>query len=307
MKEERIFKERILHRARERTTRQAMDSHCLIMKKRALHGHFQAFREVTLLLTRHRQLTFEMARREVTERYLGQVFGAFWVFAHPLVLMGVYIFIFAFVFKVKIGGTYDLPLNYTIYLLSGLIPWLGVQESMSKGTTAITANANLVKQVVFPIEILPVKGVIASLFTQVVFLVFLIGYVLISYRLLPWTYALLPLLLFFQALGMIGINYFLSSISPYFRDLKDFVQVFVVIGVYLVPAFYLPEFVPELFRPLLYLNPFSYLIWCYQDVLYFGRIDHSFAWVVFPFLALLSFYGGYRVFRKLKIMFGNVL
>jgi lipopolysaccharide transport system permease protein len=57
----------------------------------------------------------------------------------------------------------------------------------------------------------------------------------------------------------------------------------------------------------LYLNPFSYMIWCYQDALYFGRFEHPAAWVVFPLASLFTFALGYRVFRKLKTFFGNVL
>lgn len=269
--------------------------------------HFQAFRELILLLTRHRQLTIEMAKREIKDRYLGQVFGIFWAIGHPLVLMAVYIFIFVFVFKIKIGGTRELPFDYTTYLLSGLIPWLGFQESMSKASTVIIGNANLVKQVIFPIEVLPVKGVIAALITQVIFLVLLAGYVLITQYFLPWTYLLLPLLILLQTLAMIGVSYILAAVGAYFRDVKDLVQVFSVVGLYLMPTFYLPEFVPELFRPVLYLNPFSYLTWCYQDALYFGRFEHWWAWPIFAVMSLGVFYIGYRIFRKLKIMFGHVL
>jgi lipopolysaccharide transport system permease protein len=248
-----------------------------------------------------------MSKREITDRYLGQVFGAFWAIGHPLVLMGVYIFIFVVVFKVKIGGTREMPLDYTTYLLSGLIPWMGFQESMNKGSTVIISNASLVKQVVFPIEILPVKGVIASLISMVISLVLLVLYVLATNRSLPWTYILIPLLVFLQALAMIGLSYVLSSVGAFLRDIKDFVQVFSIVGLYLMPIFYLPKFVPAIFRPILYINPFSYLIWCYQDALYYGRFEHWWAWLVFPVLSIGMFYGGYRVFRKLKVILGNVL
>ncbi len=273
----------------------------------SLTGHYRASRELIWLLTRHRQLTIEMAKREIKDRYMGQVFGTLWAFGHPLILMGVYVFIFAFVFKMKLGGTREMPLDYTTYLLSGLIPWMCFQESMSKGSTVIVGNANLVKQVVFPIEVLPVKGVIASLITMCISLLILFAYVLVSHHSLIWTYSLLPLLIFLQTLSMIGVCYILSSIGVYFRDVKDFVQVFNVVGMYLMPIFYLPSQVPELFRPLLYLNPFSYLIWCYQDVLYFGRFEHWWAWWIFSGMSFGIFYLGYRVFRKLKTMFGNVL
>jgi lipopolysaccharide transport system permease protein len=248
-----------------------------------------------------------MTKREIGERYAGQMLGLFWTVGHPLVMMGVFVFIFAIVFKLKAGGTYELPLDYTTYLLSGLIPWITFQESMSKATTAIVANANLVKQVVFPLEILPIKGVLASLVTQAVSIMVLIGYVSFKHGLPPWTYVLLPVLLMFQCMAMVGVSYILSSVGVYFRDLKDFVQVFCLMGMYLMPVFYLPEMVPKIFRPVLYINPFSYMIWCYQDVFFFGRFEHPWAWAVFIFSSVFLFYGGYRIFLKLKIMFGNVL
>jgi lipopolysaccharide transport system permease protein len=270
-------------------------------------SNFQAFRELIWLLTRHRQLTAEMAKREIFERYTGQFFGAFWAIGHPLIMMLVYVFIFGFVFKVKIGGTADMPLDYTTYLLSGLIPWLAFQESMSKAATVITGNSNLVKQVVFPIEVLPVKGVLATLVTQFIFFTLLTLYVIISQHSLPWTYLLLPILILLQVFAMIGVSYIVSATGVYLRDTKDFVQVFSVVGIYLMPTFYLPEFVPTIFRPVLYINPFSYLIWCYQDALYFGRIAHPWAWAVFLVLSVGIFVVGYRFFRKFKVMFGNVL
>jgi lipopolysaccharide transport system permease protein len=268
---------------------------------------FQAFREILMLLTRHRQLTFAMAQREIADRYAGQSLGVTWAVIHPVFIMGVYVFIFAYVIKMKIGGTHELPLDYTTYLLSGLIPWMCFQESMSKASVVIVNNANLVKQVVFPLEVLPVKVVIASLFSMLLSLFILIVYVLIINHYVPLTYALLPALLIMQMAIMIGINYMLSSIGAYFRDLKDVVQVFNTVGLYLIPIFYLPDQVPRMFRPLLYCNPFSYIIWCYQDVLYFGRFEHGWSWLICFSMALVVFVAGYRTFRKLKSMFGNVL
>ncbi len=272
-----------------------------------IKNHFLAFRELVGLMTRHRQLTWEMTKREISDRYAGQLFGLFWAVGHPLALIAVYVFIFAYVFKMKIGGTLEMPLDYTTYLLCTLIPWMSFQETMNKASTAITGNANLVKQVVFPIEILPIKTVISSVVTQLILTIILIIYVLITHKSLLWTYLLIPIPVFFQVLSMIGVSYILSSVGAYFRDLKDLTQVFCLIGMYVMPIFYLPDQVPRIFRPLLYLNPFSYLAWCYQDIFYFGRLDHWWAWLVFIVLSVIIFSSGYRVFRKLKVMFGNVL
>jgi lipopolysaccharide transport system permease protein len=138
-------------------------------------------------------------------------------------------------------------------------------------------------------------------------LAMLVIYVLASHGIPPWTYLLLPLLVAVQVVGMIGLGYALAAIGVFFKDVKDLVQVFSVAGLYLTPALYLPEFVPATFRPILYLNPFSHLIWCYQDLLYFGRFEHPWSWIVFPGLSVASFIGGFRLFRAMKPVFGNAL
>lgn len=270
-------------------------------------AHWQATRELLSLLTRHRQLTWEMTKREVTEKHAGQMLGGVWAVLHPLVLMGVYVFVFAFVFRAKIGGTRELPLDYTAYLLSGLIPWLAFQEALSKGAVAILNNASLVKQVVFPIEVLPVKGVLSVLPSQLVSVAVLVAYVAVSYGSLPWTYLLIPVLLALQVLAMVGVCFVLAPVGAYFRDLSELVRVFSFAGMYIVPIFYLPAWVPGVFEPVLYANPFSWLVWCWQDALYFGRIEHPWAWVAMASSSVLVFYAGYRLFRKLKSMLGNIL
>lgn len=272
-----------------------------------LATNLDAWRQALLVLYRNKYLVLEMAKREISDRYAGQAFGMFWAIGHPAFLIGLYVFVFAFVFKQKIGGTVEMPLDYTAYLLSGLVAWLAFQESMTKSCTAITSNAALVKQVVFPLEVLPVKGVLASLFPQLVSFVVLILYVLFTHGTVHVTYFLLPILLAMQIMAMIGLAYILSAIGAYFRDIKDFVQLFAVAGIYLMPVFYLPGWVPSLFRPLLYLNPFSYLVWCYQDVLYYGRFEHPWAWVFTCLMSPMIFVFGYRVFCKLKPGFGNLL
>lgn len=266
-----------------------------------------AFGQLKTLVTRHRQLTWEMAKREITERYTGQLFGVFWAVAHPLVLILVYLFVFGMVFRVRTESMPGMTLDYTAFLLAGLIPWLAVQESMAKAAMVIVNHANLVKQVVFPLEVLPAKAVIATIITESVFLALLTIYILVRYQSLPATYLLLPVLLVLQMLAMMGLSYVLSGIGAYLRDTKDIIQVLVVVGVYLLPIFYLPSSVPSQFRVLMYLNPFSYMVWCFQDALYFGRFEHPWAWPVFAVLSLGMFFTGFAVFSRVRVMFGNVL
>lgn len=264
-----------------------------------------AFKELLYILTQYSELTFALAKREITDRYTAQVFGLFWAFGHPLIIMLVYLFVFSFVFKVRVG---DNPTeNYSVYLLAGIIPWISYMEVLGKSSSVIVQNSSLVKQVVFPIEILPVKGILASMFTQVIFTFFLIFYALLATGRFAPTFLLVPLLMLIQAFGMIGVGFILAAIGTYFRDIKDFVQAYTTIGLYIMPVLYFPSQVPEAVRFLLYINPLSYMIWCYQDAFFYGYFAHPIAWPVFTLLSLFLFIFGFRIFRKLSVMFGNVL
>lgn len=270
--------------------------------------NWRASRELADLLTRHRQLTIEMTRRELTERFAGHVVGAFWTIGHPIITFLVYLFLFGVIFQQKVeSGGLSLPLDFSVYLLAGLVPWLMLTDVMAKSTSVIIGNANLVKQVVFPIEVLPVKIVLAALLTQCIFFAALSIYVLIRFHGLPLTMLLLPVVIFMQVIAATGLAFALSSLACYLRDLREFIVVFCTINIYLMPVVFQPDMVPPKFQPFLYANPFSYMIWCFQDVVFFGRFEHPWAWVVFPILSVSCLAAGYRLFRKLKGSFGNVL
>lgn len=174
------------------------------------------------LLSRYRELTCEMTKREISDRYAGQILGPVWVIGHPLALMALYVVLFAYVFPARLGSSGDSGL--TVYILSGLIPWLTFSEAIAKSTQVIVSNANLVRQVVFPIEVLPVKTVLASAVTQVVATCLLVFYMFVSGADWNWCLALALPLFLLQLVGMIGVCYLLSSIGAYFRDLKDVVR-----------------------------------------------------------------------------------
>jgi lipopolysaccharide transport system permease protein len=172
---------------------------------------------------------------------------------------------------------------------------------------SIVSNSMLVKQFTFELEVLPVKDVVITMVFWVVGLIIIAAYTLLIYHSLPWTYLLLPLLLAIHIATMVGLAWLLSAISVFFRDLKDIITVLANMGVYILPVVYLPQWVPPAFKPFVYGNPLSSVIWMYQDILYFGKIEHPYAWVVGVILAIVSFSGGHRIFQRLRPMFGSAL
>lgn len=267
----------------------------------------QALVEGGFLLAKDARLVLAMARRDLVTRHSGQVLGIFWIIGQPLILTLVYILIFGFVFARRMDASYELPLDFTAYILSGLLPWLSFVNAMSTSCGSIIGNASLVKQFVFRLETLPAKDVVIALVIWGIGIPATLLYIVLSQQTAHVSWLLLPVALLFQTLAMVGLAFAFSAISVFFRDLKEFVQAFATVNVFLMPVVYLPGWIPDVFRPIIYLNPFSYMVWVYRDVIYYGRIEHPWAWLVFGGGALMVFAFGYRIFRKLKPMFANVL
>jgi lipopolysaccharide transport system permease protein len=266
-----------------------------------------AFIEPLQLIARHRALTWAVARRDLVSPYAGEMLGGVWAAVHPVFLVALLAWVFNFLLGARFGGTRELPLDYTTYILAGLIPWQSFMLVLQRSGTEVVGSANLVKQVVFPLEVLPVKSVMLALPPMALGLPFLILYVFFTTGTVPASYVLLPALVVLHLLWMLGVSFGLSALGVYFRDVKDVVTLFVTASIYLLPIIFTPGSLPAGLRHVITLNPFSALIWCYQDVLYFGRIEHPWAWLFATLFSVASFFGGYAIFRRLKPFFGSVL
>jgi lipopolysaccharide transport system permease protein len=270
----------------------------------------RAVAELVEVVRHRRALVYELARREITTPFAGAALGSFWGFVQPVFLMLVYGFLFGVVFKVKLpglGSSVALPRDYTVYIVSGLVPWAAFQTAMSRSASLMQANQALVKQVTFDLRILPIASALASSFAIGLGVVFELLYTLGVSHTLPATYALVPVLLVGQVGAMAGLGFFLATVGTFFRDIREVITMFATIAIFVSPIPYLPGFIPHAFRPLLWLNPFSYAVWCWQDLLYFGRFEHPWAWLAFAVWATAALVLGYRLFRKVSPYFADVL
>ena len=255
----------------------------------------------------HRRLLVALVQRDLRDRFSGQAFGLFWTLGHPLVLMVLYAFLFAYVFPARYTAAAGTSaVDYAPAIFAGLVCWLTAQEVLARSTTVLQAHASLVKQIVFPTELLPLKSTLASSTAQIVTLTFAVGYAAYQGTLGPFS-LLLPIAVLSQLALLTGAAFLLSSLGAYFRDIKDVIQVMLTIGLFALPVLYNPHALPSWMMGLFYVNPLSYLIWCYQDALYFAGPAHPVAWVVAPLSGVALLAIGYTVFQRAKHGFGDVL
>ena len=257
---------------------------------------------------RRRELLRELVRRDVEEAYSGAMFARFWAFAHPLLIILLYLFVFGYVFVARLGGgAMPAEPDFAVYMLAGLASWLTAQAALAKATSSLLAASNLVKQVVFPIELLPVRSVVAAQLPLLIGVVGLTIYVAARFGMVS---PLLPLVLYVvvaQAAMLVGFGLALAALAVFVRDVRDLVQFFSAFGMFLLPVIYLPGSIPDWFEIALHFNPLSYAVWCLQDIFFFQSFRHPYAWFALAALAGLSLWAGVRFFERTRGNFGDVL
>jgi len=266
-------------------------------------------------LWRHRVLLWELTRRETSERFAGSLLGGFWVMAHPIFLMALYVVIFGWIFPSRMPSTVATPGGYTVYILSGLIVWLSCAELLNRAPATIRGSAALVKQIVFPTEILPVRTTLAVLPSQFILTALLLVYIASAsvFREVNGFHAtllLLPVIWVAQILLLSGLCAAIGALCVAARDLRELVTLFTTAGLFLVPVLYPPallESLPWPLRAVLWINPFSHLVWCAQDSIYFGRIEHPWSWCIIVVIGPLAWWLGHTMFAKLSPLFGDRL
>jgi lipopolysaccharide transport system permease protein len=259
-----------------------------------------------LMLRQRKELVLALARRDILDRYAGQVLGGLWAIANPLLLMAVYVFAFTVLFKGRVGAE-GSALEYTAYILVSLVPWVAMSEVIGRAPEAVTSNANLVRQIVFPNELLPLKITFGALPTLVLGLAVALVVCGVTGHASLKGWALLPIPIICYLLMATGFAYLLAAFGVFVRDIKEIVGVTLSMGLFLHPILYPPGLAPQALQLLFYFSPISYLLWIFRDAAFYGGVTDPWVWIVAVLLSLAIFAIGFRVYTILQPSFGNAL
>jgi lipopolysaccharide transport system permease protein len=251
-------------------------------------------------------LILSLARRELAARYKGSVLGIVWALVTPIVMIAIFTFLFAEIFKARFGLSAS-PWDYALYLFCGLLPWTAFQESLQLSSTTIVSHANLVKRVVFPLETLPVAQTLASLANQMFGTVALLIALVVIRHELHLTILWLPVLIVPQWIATLGAAWLLASLGVFLRDIVPGITLVLMAWMYLTPIIYPESIVPPRYLPYIQLNPFTPLINCYRRVLIDGLPPDWQGLAYFTVFAMISFAFGYWWFAKTRKNFADVI
>lgn len=257
-------------------------------------------------LLRHHSIIKSYVKRDFTGRYKGSVFGSFWAVINPLVILGIYTFVFSAILKVRFGNEGGI-LNFAIYTFCGLLAWTAFSDAVGRSATIISENPNLVKKVVFPLETLPVHIALSGLFAQIIGSVVLIIIVLITKFQLHWTLVFLPLLMSLQLLLTIGLSWFISSLGVFIKDVSHIMGLVLMAWMFLTPIMYPESMVPKQFKFILLLNPLATLVSSYRHVIIEGLPPDFIRLIILSFFVIAIFCVGYEFFGKAKTAFSDIV
>jgi lipopolysaccharide transport system permease protein len=169
------------------------------------------------------------------------------------------------------------------------------------------AHANLVKRVVFPLETLPVAQTLAAVANQMFGTVALVLAALILRREIHATVVFLPLLVIPQIIATLGASWLLASLGVFVRDIVQGITLLLMAWMYLTPIIYPESLVPERYRVLVNLNPFTALVRNYRRILLDGSPPDWRGLAYFTGFAIISFVFGYWWFARTRKNFADVI
>ena len=257
-------------------------------------------------LPRRFDLIVSLTRRELAARYRGSVLGIVWALLTPVVMIAIFTLIFAGIFKARFGDS-NSQWDYALYLFCGLLPWTAFQESLQASSNTIVAHANLVKRVVFPLETLPVAQTLTAVANQMFGTAALVIGIAILRHEVHATILFLPLLVIPQILATLGGAWLVASLGVFVRDIVQGITLFLMAWMYLTPIIYPESMVPERYRTLVNLNPFTPLIRNYRRILLDGNALDWRGLAYFAVFGLVSFLFGYWWFARTRKNFADVI
>jgi lipopolysaccharide transport system permease protein len=245
--------------------------------------------------------------RDIKERYAGSAAGILWTVMQPVMTILLFWLVFSQILRIRIHVDIgEIP--FLPFLLSGLLPWFAIQEGITRGASSIVDKGYIIKKVFYPAELFPLSAVLSSLVHHGIgFVVFLVVFFALSGGIAFFQAPFIIALLLMQIVMTAGLAFFLSALSVYIRDILQVLGLVFQALFYMTTILFPMQQVPAGLKPVILLNPFTWLMEAYHSVILYGRYPDPISMAYLFFLSFGVFAGGLYVFKKLKKGFADVL
>lgn len=248
----------------------------------------------------YRELLKSSIKKDIGGKYKNSVLGVLWSFLYPLLQIAVYAIVFPLIMKSNME-------HYTVFVCTGLIPWNFFSTAISRSSFTMIENGNIIKKVYFPREILPISVVTSEAVNFIISTIIILCFVLGSGMGFSAEVLFYPIVLLVQYILLIGISFFVSSITVYFRDLQHFIGIALQLLFYATPIVYAANLIPESYQWILRLNPMTYIIDGFRAIFYYQQQPNFVELGLTLLLGIVLCVLGYLLFSKLQKKFAEEL
>jgi ABC-type polysaccharide/polyol phosphate export permease len=249
----------------------------------------------------YRFLLHNLVTKDFKIRYRNMSLGVFWSVLNPLVMLAVYLFVFTKIFEPP-----NIP-HFSLYILSGIIPFNFFSLAWMTGTYSIVDNTGLIKRVPVPREIVPIASVLSNCLHLAIQMALLLIAVVASGLGVNIYWFWLPLIWAVGIIFIFGVSLITSGLYVYLRDTRYIVESACLVAFWFVPIFYLVSFVPPQYRSLYVLNPIAALVIAMRNVLLDGQAPATDLMLKFILISLGTLGLGMLLFRQMKSRFYDYL
>jgi lipopolysaccharide transport system permease protein len=260
------------------------------------------------MMGRRIELMLSLTGRDIKKKYKDSLLGALWGVLVPLIMLAIYTVIFSTIFSAKWKGIeVHTKVDYAVLLFIGLIVYNFFAESLTRAPTAVLSNPNLVKKVVFPLEVLPPVVVLSSLYNAGVATVALAAFLAFSSFGLHWQIVLLPILVLPMLALTMGITYLFASLGVFFRDVDQIAGLLARVLQYLTPVLYPSIIFPDAIGKWMRLSPLAVYVEQTRALIVSGTLPDwgLYGWAVGWSVAIFFF--GYWWFQRTRRAFADVV
>jgi lipopolysaccharide transport system permease protein len=273
---------------------------------------------IIAMIRRNRGLVAQFTSRDVLERHKGAYLGVAWNVINPLITLAIYTFVFGYVFKSRWveagaaggsgeGGGGQAGLAFVLPFFLGHSLFHFFAECMNRAPGVVTARPNLVRKVVFPVEILPLVSVLsAGVYLLAAIPCLLIVQIALGHP-LSWTALLLPVVMAPLVLLCMAGSWVLAAVGVFIRDLRHIIVVVTHLLMFLTPVFYPVERIPEAWRDVYMLNPMAVIVESARAVVLWGRMPDWPRLAALTLIGLVAVQVGYAVFMRARRGFSDAM
>ncbi len=265
-----------------------------------MNGKLGFFRSLGILAG-YRARVIEGIAHDVRQQYTGSVLGVFWAFLFPLLQLGIYAGLYTVIFKVRPSGLDEW--SYTLLVFSGLVPLMAFGQALVAATGSLTANKSLLLNTVFPAELIPLRAALAAHVPTLFGLLITIIFGILLGRTQWQALVLVPIFWILMLMFSIGLGWMLSLLTLVARDIQHSIGLVIMLMTILSPFAYTPDMVPSQLKALIYLNPMSYFVLAFQNIICYGTWPDLWPATGSVALAFCSFLGGLHIFQRAKHVF----